>query len=120
MRALIVLALFAATPAPAAPAPVRPAALAQDHPALRLVGLTVVGAGGERLGEVSAVLAGRPGPGALQVLVQPSGFRAGGARALPVSSLSAEGDRLRAPVTRAEFAAMPAVAPAPAGGAARR
>lgn len=74
-------------------------------------GKPVIGQGGVVLGHVERVILGADGAPA-QVLVRPKGLRAGGPRSLSVKALKVEGGSLSAPLTKAEFDAMPAIEPA--------
>jgi len=74
-------------------------------------GKAVIGQGGVVLGHVERVILGSNGAPA-QVLVRPNGVRAGGPRSLSVKALKVEGASLSAPLTKAEFDAMPAIEPA--------
>ena len=73
-----------------------------------LEGKAVIGQGGEVLGHVERVILGPNGAPA-QVLVRPKGARAAGPRSLSFKVLKPQGDALAAPLTKAEFDAMPAV-----------
>lgn len=75
-----------------------------------LEGKAVIGQGGVVLGHVERVILGADGAPA-QVLVRPKGVRAGGPRSLSVKALTVEGVSLSAPLTKAEFDAMPAIEP---------
>lgn len=87
------------------------AAHAQTPPS-SLEGRPVRGQDGSVLGYVERVILrsdGRPA----QVLVRPRGPAAGGPRSLSFAALRVEGEGLTAPLTQAEFNAMPAVEVAP-------
>ena len=87
------------------------AAHAQTAPA-SLEGRPVRGQDGSVLGYVERVILrsdGRPA----QVLVRPKGPMSAGPRSLSFAALRVEGDGLTAPLTQAEFNAMPAVDVAP-------
>jgi len=74
-----------------------------------LEGKAVLGQGGVVLGHVERVIYRDNGTPA-QVLVRPAGPRmAAGPRSLSYSALRPSGDSLTAPLTQAEFNAMPAV-----------
>ena len=80
-------------------------ALAQVKP---MVGQTVRAVDGAVLGQVTQVVtdsAGRP----TQVLVQPKGARTLAPHSLSVKSLTDSPEGLKAPITKAEFDAMPVV-----------
>ena len=102
LRALLLALTLAAAALPAAAqGPVPP--LAQD-----LQGQTVRGAKGVVLGVVERVTltpAGRPA----QILVRPKGLRPGGMHSLAVSSITLGPDGVTAPITKAEFDAMPPI-----------
>lgn len=89
------------------------AAHAQSAPPSGMEGRPVYGQDGSVLGHVERVILrsdGRPG----QVLVRPKGPRpASGPRSLSYAALRPEGGGFTAPVTQAEFNAMPAVEVAP-------
>lgn len=89
------------------------AAHAQSSLPSAMEGRPVYAQDGSVLGYVERVIMrkdGRPG----QVLVRPKGPKpAAGPRSLSFASLKAEGDGFTAPVTQAEFNAMPAVEVAP-------
>ena len=81
------------------------AALAQIVP---VVGQTVRAADGTVLGQVQQEVAdhaGRPS----QVLVQPKGVRNPAPHSLSIKSLTQAPDGLKAPISKAEFDAMPVV-----------
>lgn len=73
-------------------------------------GRPVRGQDGKVLGQVERVTSGPDGRPA-QVLVRPKGMAAGGPRSLAYGSLTARGGSLHAPLSKAEFDAMPAIAP---------
>jgi hypothetical protein len=82
------------------------AAQAQSAPSLE--GKVVRGQSGTVLGYVERVITRRDGtPG--QVLVRPKGPASAGPRSIAYGALKVEGDGLVAPLTQAEFNAMPAV-----------
>lgn len=89
------------------------AALAQGTPAAAsadaLEGKPVRGQGGVLLGHVERVIRRADGAPA-QVLVRPKGPPTAGPRSLAIGALKVEGDGLVAPLSQAEFNAMPAVA----------
>lgn len=75
-----------------------------------LQGKPVLGAQGAVLGHVERVTAsadGKPG----QVLVRPRGLQAGGPRSIAFAAVTMTEKGLSTPLTKAEFAAMPAVSP---------
>ncbi|MDP3852818.1 hypothetical protein [Phenylobacterium sp.] len=74
----------------------------------KLEGKAVIGQGGVLLGHVERVVLAASGAPA-QVLVRPKGLRAAGPRSLSVKALKEDGDALIAPISKAEFDAMPAV-----------
>lgn len=85
-------------------------AAARAQPAEALEGRPVLAADGRVLGRVERVIRapdGRP----LQVLVRPAGIPAAGPRSLSADALEVTPQGVRAPLTRAEFNAMPPVAP---------
>lgn len=73
-----------------------------------LEGKPVHGQGGVLLGHVEKVILRADGTAA-QVLVRPKGQMAGGPRSLSRAALTVQADGLSAPLTQAEFNAMPAV-----------
>lgn len=77
-----------------------------------LEGKAVIGQGGVVLGHVERVVLAANGAPA-QVLVRPKGLRAAGPRSLSVKALKEDGDALVAPLSKAEFDAMPAIEPPP-------
>lgn len=83
------------------------AGAAHAQPATDLVGREVRGQSGTVLGHVEKVIYRRDGTPA-QVLVRPKGPSAG-PRSLAYGALRQEGQGLVAPLTQAEFNAMPAV-----------
>ncbi|MET3526912.1 hypothetical protein [Phenylobacterium koreense] len=88
------------------------AGAAHAQPASSLEGKIVRGQSGTVLGYVERVITRRDGTPA-QVLVRPKGPAAAGPRSLAYKSLKFEGGDLTAPLTQAEFNAMPAVQVAP-------
>lgn len=82
------------------------AATAQSTP--NLEGQVVRGQSGTVLGHVEKVIYRRDGTPA-QVLVRPKGPATAGPRSLSYGALKREGEGLVAPLTQAEFNAMPAV-----------
>jgi len=83
------------------------AGAASAQPASNLEGREVRGQSGTLLGHVEKVIYRRDGTPA-QVLVRPKGPSAG-PRSLAYGALKREGEGLVAPLTQAEFNAMPAV-----------
>ncbi len=81
-------------------------------PASSLEGMIVRGQGGVVLGQVERVTYRENGTPA-QVLVRPKGPPGAGPRSLSYGALRKEGGDLTAPLTQAEFNAMPAVNVAP-------
>lgn len=71
-------------------------------------GQVVRGQNGVVLGEVERVIYRSNGAPA-QILVRPRGPASSGPRSLSVAAVRAEGDSLSAPLTQAEFNAMPVV-----------
>lgn len=88
------------------------AGAAQAQSAASLEGKVVRGQSGTVLGHVERVITRRDGTPA-QVLVRPKGAASAGPRSLAYAALRVEGDGLVAPLTQAEFNAMPAVEVAP-------
>lgn len=84
------------------------AGAAHAQPAPNLEGKAVRGQSGTVLGHVERVITRRDGTPA-QVLVRPKGPASAGPRSLAYGSLKVEGDGLVAPLSQAEFNAMPAV-----------
>ena len=81
---------------------------AHAQPGPNIEGKVVRGQSGTVLGHVERVITRRDGSPA-QVLVRPKGPASAGPRSLAYGALKAEGDGLVAPLTQAEFNAMPAV-----------
>ncbi len=116
MRQLaIVIALAAAPLAVAAQAPSvdqastdAVARMGADAAGQVLEGKPVLGAKGDVLGHVERVTAapdGKPG----QLLVRPKGMASGGPRSIAFAAVQVTPKGLQTPLTKAEFAAMPAV-----------
>ncbi len=87
-----------------------PLAAQADTPPSALEGKAVMGQDGALLGHVERVILSANGAPA-QVLVRPKGPRAGGPRSLSYKALKPDGATLAAPLTKAEFDAMPAIDP---------
>ena len=84
------------------------AGAAHAQPVPNIEGKVVRGQSGTVLGHVERVITRRDGSPA-QVLVRPKGPASAGPRSLAYGALKAEGDGFVAPLTQAEFNAMPAV-----------
>lgn len=78
-------------------------------PAAELQGMLVRGQGGVVLGQVDRVVL-KPDGSPAQILVKPKRPPGAGSRSVAVAALKREGDSLMAPLTQAEFNAMPVVA----------
>lgn len=114
MRKFVLILAFAATPvvagaqASSAGRAASDAAARVGADAAALEGKPVLGAKGAILGHVERVTVtpdGKPG----QILVRPKGLAAGGPRSIAFAAVQITRKGVQTPLSRAEFAAMPAV-----------